>query len=116
MGIPKKSSNREITEARARDIPIKFGIKSSQKLRFSLRLELFQQHGELLRRVARFDCGGGCVGEFFAAFVVGVPSAAFDPVPLDIVMGGGEEAGSKLDKATKLGVKILTEAEFRAML
>lgn len=28
----------------------------------------------------------------------------------------GEEAGSKLDKATKLGVKILTEAEFRAML
>jgi DNA ligase (NAD+) len=28
----------------------------------------------------------------------------------------GEDAGSKLDKATKLGVKILTEAEFRAML
>lgn len=28
----------------------------------------------------------------------------------------GEEAGSKLDKATKLGVKILTEAEFRAMI
>lgn len=28
----------------------------------------------------------------------------------------GEEAGSKLDKATKLGVKILTEAEFRSML
>lgn len=28
----------------------------------------------------------------------------------------GEEAGSKLDKATKLGVKILTEAEFRGML
>ncbi|WP_395719128.1 NAD-dependent DNA ligase LigA [Prosthecobacter sp.] len=28
----------------------------------------------------------------------------------------GEDAGSKLDKATKLGVKTLTEAEFRAML
>ncbi len=28
----------------------------------------------------------------------------------------GEEAGSKLDKATKLGVKIVSEAEFRAML
>jgi DNA ligase (NAD+) len=28
----------------------------------------------------------------------------------------GEDAGSKLDKATKLGVKIATEAEFRAML
>jgi len=28
----------------------------------------------------------------------------------------GEDAGSKLDKATKLGVKIVTEAEFRAML
>lgn len=28
----------------------------------------------------------------------------------------GEEAGSKLDKATKLGVKIVTETEFRAML
>ncbi|MDZ4402688.1 NAD-dependent DNA ligase LigA [Prosthecobacter sp.] len=28
----------------------------------------------------------------------------------------GEDAGSKLDKATKLGVKIITEAEFRAML
>jgi DNA ligase (NAD+) len=28
----------------------------------------------------------------------------------------GEDAGSKLDKATKLGVKILTEAEFRGML
>lgn len=28
----------------------------------------------------------------------------------------GEEAGSKLDKATKLGVKIITEPEFRAMI
>lgn len=28
----------------------------------------------------------------------------------------GEDAGSKLDKATKLGVKIVTEVEFRAML
>ena len=28
----------------------------------------------------------------------------------------GEDAGSKLDKATKLGVKIVTEAEFRGML
>ena len=28
----------------------------------------------------------------------------------------GEDAGSKLDKATKLGVKIVTETEFRAML
>lgn len=28
----------------------------------------------------------------------------------------GEDAGSKLDKATKLGVKIITEAEFRAMI
>jgi DNA ligase (NAD+) len=28
----------------------------------------------------------------------------------------GEDAGSKLDKATKLGVKIVTEAEFRAMI
>ncbi|MHB1082594.1 MAG: NAD-dependent DNA ligase LigA [Prosthecobacter sp.] len=28
----------------------------------------------------------------------------------------GEDAGSKLDKATKLGVKIVTEPEFRAML
>jgi DNA ligase (NAD+) len=28
----------------------------------------------------------------------------------------GDDAGSKLDKATKLGVKIVTEAEFRAML
>ncbi len=28
----------------------------------------------------------------------------------------GEDAGSKLDKATKLGVKIATETEFRAML
>ncbi|MBB5033614.1 NAD-dependent DNA ligase LigA [Prosthecobacter vanneervenii] len=28
----------------------------------------------------------------------------------------GEDAGSKLDKATKLGVKIVNEAEFRAML
>jgi DNA ligase (NAD+) len=28
----------------------------------------------------------------------------------------GEEAGSKLDKATKLGVKIISEAEFRAMI
>lgn len=28
----------------------------------------------------------------------------------------GEDAGSKLDKATKLGVKILSEPEFRAML
>ena len=28
----------------------------------------------------------------------------------------GEEAGSKLDKATKLGVKVLDEAAFRAMI
>ncbi|MBK8093782.1 MAG: NAD-dependent DNA ligase LigA [Verrucomicrobiaceae bacterium] len=28
----------------------------------------------------------------------------------------GEEAGSKLDKATKLGVKIITEADFRSMI
>ena len=28
----------------------------------------------------------------------------------------GQEAGSKLDKAQKLGVKIISEAEFRAML
>jgi DNA ligase (NAD+) len=28
----------------------------------------------------------------------------------------GEDAGSKLDKATKLGVKTVNEAEFRAML
>jgi DNA ligase (NAD+) len=28
----------------------------------------------------------------------------------------GEEAGSKMEKATKLGVKVLTEAEFRKML
>lgn len=28
----------------------------------------------------------------------------------------GEDAGSKLDKATKLGVKIITEPEFRAMI
>jgi DNA ligase (NAD+) len=28
----------------------------------------------------------------------------------------GEDAGSKLDKATKLGVKIVTEAEFRGMI
>ncbi|MEO8206852.1 MAG: BRCT domain-containing protein, partial [Chthoniobacterales bacterium] len=28
----------------------------------------------------------------------------------------GEEAGSKLDKAKKLGVKIIDEAEFRGML
>ena len=28
----------------------------------------------------------------------------------------GEEAGSKLDKAQKLGVKIITEDEFKAML
>jgi DNA ligase (NAD+) len=28
----------------------------------------------------------------------------------------GEEAGSKLEKATKLGVKVLTESDFRAML
>lgn len=28
----------------------------------------------------------------------------------------GEEAGSKLDKATKIGVKILTEQEFRSMI
>ena len=28
----------------------------------------------------------------------------------------GEEAGSKMEKAAKLGVKVLTEADFRAML
>ena len=28
----------------------------------------------------------------------------------------GEEAGSKMEKAAKLGVKVLNEAEFRAML
>jgi DNA ligase (NAD+) len=28
----------------------------------------------------------------------------------------GEEAGSKLDKATKLGVKVIDEAAFRALL
>ena len=66
--------------------------------------------------MAGFDGGDGFVGEFFAALVFSVSGVAFDPVPVDIVMGAGEDAGSKLDKATKLGVKILTEAEFRAML
>jgi BRCT domain type II-containing protein len=66
--------------------------------------------------VAGFDGGDGLVGEFVAALVVGVAGVAFDPVPVDFVMRGGEEAGSKLDKATKLGVKILNEGEFRAML
>jgi len=28
----------------------------------------------------------------------------------------GEDAGSKLDKATKLGVKIASETEFRSMI
>ena len=56
------------------------------------------------------------VGEFVAAFVVRVVGVVFDPVPVDFVMRGGEEAGSKLDKATKLGVKVLGKADFRAML
>jgi hypothetical protein len=39
--------------------------------------------------VAGFDGGDGFVGEFVAAFVVGVAGVAFDPVPVDFVMGGG---------------------------
>ncbi len=56
---------------------------------FGLSLELLQQRLELLRCVAGFDGGDGFVGEFVAAFVVLVAGVAFDPVPVDFVVGGG---------------------------
>jgi hypothetical protein len=54
----------------------------------SLRFELLQQRGELLRRVAGFDGGDGFVGESVTAFVVLVTGVALDPVPVDLVVGG----------------------------
>ena len=51
------------------------------------RFKLLKKCGELLRCVAGFDGGDGFVGEFVAAFVVGVAGMAFDPVPVDFVVG-----------------------------
>ena len=44
--------------------------------------------------MAGFDGGDGFVGEFVATFVLGVPGVAFDPVPLDLVLGGGGIEGA----------------------